>query len=738
MTGFADALHLASKVFADAQVVRVELDEACNRLPTARVQVLSSDPDIDLEAALFTSAAVTFDDDLGSEPRVFEGLVRSLRYAGPTSGRHRYELELATFAFPLTLRRGHRIFQKQSTQQIVQQLLDEAGVEAERVQYRLSGRYEQHGEIVQFGETEWAFVERLLADEGITYWFDADDDGKSVLVLGDSPNAHAPIAEPTVVSLVDSGGGAMTALPHLSELEVVEELAHDVTHVREYDVRKPDQLLEGHAGSGLFEWFEFPVKVQTPAAAKRRAEVRLDQLRNLQRHALGKSVCSRLRPGRVFLLSGAHGGDEAIDGEWLVVAVTHLVTRATAESVDTEPYTSSVTLVPHGKRAFRPAPTTTRPILEGFETARTTGPSGEEIHVDDLGAVKVKFHWDRTPIEDDRSSPWVRAVQFGTAASMLLPRVGWEVPVGYLHGDPSRPFVVGRVYNPTTPVPYGLPGAAATATLKSATSPGGGSANEVSMSDDAGKQALAITASRDQTVAAGGDYVRKVGVDENHDVGIAFESNILGSLTNSIGAAASLSTESEHRLSSKTLMAFTFGAVDLLSTKGFRKVMVTGAIGEAVGGAHIIQSNQENLMVTGVFRRDVSGRSLVAAGLAFGETVTGWRKLAVGGSCTIQGLLGVSEESKAVAKVRTGTGRETAGTDVVHKAASAVFDVSGALSLHTSGKLLLAGPKITLKGTSITIDGGTKLEIGGGKVQSSNKVKIKATIKRKQASKTGE
>src|SRR5262249_8447072 len=153
------------------------------------------------------------------------------------------------------------------------------------------------------------------------------------------------------------------------------------------------------------------------------------------------------------------------------------------------------------------------------ESAVTTGPGGEEIHVDDYGRVKLRFLWDRSGIGDDRSSHWARSLQPAISAPMMLPRVGWEVVVAYLDGVPDHPFVLGRLYTATAVAPYGLPGAGASSGLQTRTTPGGAAVQEVRMSDDAGSEGYSVEAARDHTEDIGGDADTDTGIDEDHNVG---------------------------------------------------------------------------------------------------------------------------------------------------------------------------------------------------------------------------
>jgi type VI secretion system secreted protein VgrG len=470
------------------RAIDVHGDEAMNALSRWEVLGVCDDGLIDVDQAVGARAALRLVDELEGTARPVGLVVTDVMLEGEDRDGHRITVILAPPQWALTLRSGYRIFQDKTTKEIVEELLKDAGIPSDQVVWRLSGTYLKRLHCVQYGETEWAFAERLLADEGISYWFDAEDDGKPLLIFGDATTSHDGLRESRVLPYEDAGN--KISYRRFLELERVDSMVTTAAHVRDFDVRAPAVLIEGKAGEGPLEYYEYPACVLTSDAAEARAKVRLDQLQRLKTHVLASSDCVRLQPGRVVKVEGC--ADAWMNGDHLVVSVRHQVGMGAQNASLGASYHAKVTMVPHEPRAFRPGIPGRLPKVEGLESAFTTGPPGAEIHVDDLGRVKVRFPWDRSGITDDTSSCWVRCLQMGMGGSMLLPRVGWEVPVVYIDGNPDLPFVLGRFYNATAVVPYGLPGAAATTTLQSATSPGGGSTNEIRMGDGAGKQEMFI------------------------------------------------------------------------------------------------------------------------------------------------------------------------------------------------------------------------------------------------------
>jgi type VI secretion system secreted protein VgrG len=706
--------------------------EAINEISRWTVDVLCADPEADLDGAVGSAATLAITDEIEGTTRRLSLLVADVSYADEGNDGHFFTLTLAPTAHLLTLQARYRIFQKLTTKQIVEKVLKDAGVPADQILFRLSGVYLARLHCVQYGETDWAFIERLLADEGISYWFDEHDDQGPRLVLGDSPGSHDGVTGGRI-PYEDASG--MVGARHLFELEVAEEVTTTAVHVRDYDVRQPEVYLEGKAGSGALEHFEYPACVLTGDAATARAKARLEQLQRFKVRAEGRGDCLRLQAGRVVTVEGC--ADEKMNRAYLIVRVEHALTVGSRADQRMVPYRNQVVLVPSGEVAFRPDLPRAVPRVEGVETAVTTGPAGQEIHVDDLGRVKLQFPWDRAGITDDKSSTWVRCLQMSMGFSMLLPRVGWEVPVVYVDGNPDRPFVLGRLYNATQVLPYGLPGAAATTTLQSATSPGGGTTNEFRMGDGAGKQEMFLHASKDCSVTVGGSATTSVSVDETHDVGLSLALGVKGSQSHVVGAKQSLNVGADYSIGVKGGRTEMVGGLELNKITGNRKVTAKGAYGELVGGLYGIQANQSNTMVKGAFTQLIGGSMSLAGGLGNSESVAAMRTELVGGSRTIKSATEVTDNVTGAKSVTAGACTEKAGAEVVTDVTGAMsVKIGGSASLTASQPLVLKAPSIKITvGGSITAGA---LEMGGGKLSTKKgTTKLKGNIKRQSGSKVG-
>ena len=544
------------------------------------------------------------------------------------------------------------------------------------------------------------------------------------LVFADAHDAHDGILDPDILRFVDASG--MVSIRAFHEFDLAEEITPDAVHVREFDVRQPDLYIEGTAGTGVREHFEYPASVLTKDAAVARAKVRLEQLQRFGTSARGRSDCVRLQPGRLVRLEGL--ADAPMNQRYLITEVSHEFTAAGPNQPDAIPYRNTVRMVPSGKMAFRPEPPEDAERMSGLTSAITTGPTGEEIHVDDLGRVKVRFVWDRSGITDDRSSAWTRCMQIAMGGAMLLPRVGWEVPIGYLDGDPDRPTVLGRMYNATAVVPYSLPHASATTTLQSATSPGGGSTNEIRMGDAGGGQELFIHASRDQTVSVGGSATTKVGASETHDVALSYSLSVAGSQTHAVAGTQSVDVATDYATSVKGGRTESIGAAELNEIEANRFVG-TGAYAELIGAAYTLRCNQSNTIVSGGSMHAIGAALGMASGLGNSDSVEALRTEHVGGMRSF--LVGKYGESvTGIKSVTAGPSTERAGGKVVtHASAAGNIKVGAGADITAAADVILSAPTITIDvGGSLTAGA---LSMSGGTLKATKgTTKVKGTIKR--------
>ncbi|AKT40744.1 type VI secretion system Vgr family protein [Chondromyces crocatus] len=745
---------LRCNALGPTRVVRIDGDEAMSELPVWHVSVLSDDGDLALERSLGAPASLAIGDGEGGA-RSIPLVVVEATHAGAHRDGHRYRLTLSTWLHRLTLRAGYRVFRDRTTQEIVAEVLSDAGYPSSSVSFRLSGRYARRPYTVMYGESDWAFIARLLSEEGINVWFDHQKGSEPLVVFGDSAGAHASIEGGPTIRFEDPSGMAHTASA-LFELSRTVTLAPERVHLWDFDLCQPDVAIEGAAGEGALEVVEFPARVSNAEAAEARAAIRLQQLRRFAIRLDGRSGCARLQPGRVVRIAGA--AEEAFDGEHLVVRVRHELHQASQNVAEgARPYRNLVELVPFSRTsAFRPAPpapvpgsdgerrasapTGAAPRIDGLETAIVTGSPSDEIHVDDLGRVKVRFPWDRSGVGDDRSSHWVRSLQMNMGGSMLLPRVGMEVPVAYVDGHPDHPFVLGRVYNGAAATPYGMPGKKATTSLQSATSPRDGTTQEIRFSDDAGQMETFIHATKDQTVTVGGTHTVEIGATESHDVQKSSTLGITGGQTITVGAFQSITVGGDASLTVHGAREESIGAIDTHSVTGNQLLVAKGSYSELIGGAYALQCNQSNTVVQGAFTQIIGGSLITAAGLGTNCSVALAHTEEVGAARSFKAMASYADSVKGAKTITAGSAKDKAGTDVVTHVSGVVrVQVGGSMKIKAGGQLLVEAATITLKaGGSLKIKAGAAMTLGGKLKVKNGKLKFDASkTQKKVTSKVG-
>ncbi|HZF52556.1 MAG TPA: type VI secretion system tip protein TssI/VgrG [Polyangiaceae bacterium] len=733
MAGGADVrFSLRGEALAEsAHVLRVHGREAMNALSDWEVDALTTAGPLPNDDILGAPVTLVLEDGLGEHSRLIPMIVTEALFVADTQDGLLYTLRLAPPEWLLTLRSGYRIFLNKTGPEIVQEFLKDAGTTDDRFAFRLSGSYGLRPHTTQYDETDWAFLERICAEEGVSYWFDSSDSGP-VLVFGDDPASHDGLTGGTTIPFEDPSNMVRTRA--VFALEVADEITEEAALVRDYDVRHPDVPIEGFAGSGALEYYEYPARVLDAAQANERARVRLEQLQRFRVRAAAKSDTPRLQPGRVMTLVGTAGGE--LDADYLVVSVEHRWSRESRSTGDGGGYQNEVALVPKDGPAHRPGIPAARPHLDGVETAIVTGPSGEEIHVNDLAELKIRFPWDRSGITDDRSSAWVRTLQMGLGGALLIPRVGWEVPVAYYDGDPDRPLVLGRVYNAEGVVPYGLPGAKATTALQSATSPGDGTTNELRMGDDAGKMEMFLHASRDHSVFVGGSAKTSVSADATHDVGQSLTVGITSDQTLTVGADQTVNVVTDNSLGVKGARNETVGGVEMVKVTGNRVVAVKGSYSELVGALYGIQANQANTAVTGAFGQMIGATFAHAAGLGTSESVGGARVETVGGVRSINAAKGYGESVMGSKTVTAGACRMNAGTVTTTTTKGAqTTQAGGSVDIQTGSTAVFSANQIEIQAASL--DAGA-LSLGGGSFKvKKGAAKLDGKVKRRGGSKIG-
>jgi type VI secretion system secreted protein VgrG len=508
----------------DLQVVRFEGTEGISELFRFVVEVQTDDPNLDLATLVGRPGALLIR-GLGDVRRVM-GQVSRAEHAGVGVNQARFVFEMVPSVWYLTLRQNCRIFQEKDLETIVTEVLDAAGIPSDRFNFVLNLDHPTREYCVQYRESDWDFISRLLEEEGVFYFFDHTEDGE-VLIMGDSEVVPTAISDPSELRFRDAWG-------HQQDEEVVTSFRYGQSvrpasfTYRDFNFKQPKlNLQSNHPDSNAIhsnlEIYDFPGDYMEKSVGDTRARIRLEEQRTFAKRGLGDGNVKRLTPG--FRVSFTGHSREELNREYLITRVVHRGSSANAGEDEggsgNDDYMNTFEVIPSDV-VFRPVRVTPRPAIHGVQTAVVTGPSGEEIYTDEFGRVKVHFHWDRVGVFDERSSCWIRVSQLwagGQYGSIFTPRIGHEVIVEFEEGDPDRPIITGRVYNNETKVPYTLPDEKTKSTIKTNSSTGGGGYNEIRFEDKAGEEQIFIHAQFDEDIRIENDDGLTVGRDRNQNVG---------------------------------------------------------------------------------------------------------------------------------------------------------------------------------------------------------------------------
>lgn len=669
-----------------AQARSFACEEGLSQLYSIEVLLDVADSDFDPASLLLKSAEVlVLQVQSGAVLRRYRGVVTRTREAASNdAGFTHFSLTVEARLSMLRLTADYRIFQAQTTRQIVEALLSEAGLPA--AEFRLSGSYAPREVCTQFGESSLAFVSRLLEEDGIFYFFEHGDDGER-LVFGDSAAAYSA-ATPEELPFRSASG--LTSEQAVLDLRERDRVRPAKVTLRDHDFKRPALDLEASAQDGAphgREHYHHPGRYVDPGEGKRRAQARLAALACQARRVTGASTAFSLTPGHTFKITGAP--DPALDREWVVAEVTHQWSGTGGGAS----FANRFELLP-GDTDFRPPQRAPRPQVRGPQIARVTGPAGEEIHCDEHGRVKVYFPWDRRSTRDDKSSAWVRVGQMHTSGSVAIPRVGWEVLVEFEDGDPDRPIVVGRLFNGMYPPPYPLPGGKTMSALKSLSSPGGGGHNEIRMEDSAGGEHLHVHAQKDLNLNVGNNKTEKVATMAQQSVG--------SNQTVTVGGDETLKVSGQY--------ALTVGASQTWSVGGSRTKSVSGG---------------ETLSVTGSRSLSIGGSHTTMTPLSVGHSTPAALSETVGGSCIEAAALGVSIAA-------AGVGSFTVGGSKIEAVATGRTDMTlGARASTVGGAFISASPAdVTVKtaGAKATTVGGAWAANAAGDVVIGSKANVTITV----------
>ena len=498
------------------------------------IELVSRSANVDLTALLGTPACLSIADRSGGE-RLVHGLIREMEQLHTANRFTHYRCSLVPRLWFLGQIRDHRIFQNLSVVEIIQQILKEQGFTGDAASFKLCYAYEPREYCVQYGETDLHFITRLCEEEGIYFYFEHKADAHCLCFCDREGGPKIP-GQSDLRFFPGSGQRSDTAV--INRLALHESVNSNAAAYREWNFRKPRLDLEvsdheserdkAPAPPGmLLEQYAYPHLYQLRKPGERYAKLRLARQLTFRQWIDCTSDVARFLPSYVFSIDDHPR--TALNARWWVVAVRHEgrqpgVLEHEAPDGRGLHYASRVTAIPEMTR-FIPAPEHPKNLILDKQTAHVTGPKGEEIYPDKYGRVKVQFHWDREGQYNEKTSCWVRASQEwagGKYGAMAIPRIGHEVVVSFLEGDPDRPLITGRVYHELNMPPYELPAHKTRTVFKSMSTPGAeGEArgfNEFRVEDKKGREEIYVHAEKDVNAHVKNDWKEHILHDRHRTV----------------------------------------------------------------------------------------------------------------------------------------------------------------------------------------------------------------------------
>ena len=602
-----------------------------------------------VHVALASTSQIQYDDVIQKEAlltlsgdeadRYFHGIVRKFEHTGKNGQKHLYQADIVPFLMLLSLEQDCRIFQDKKVQDIVTKIYQESGIPDDRYEFRLKNKDRMRKFCVQYRETDMDFVCRLLQEEGIFYFFEHSKD-KHVMVFADDTVNYKPIEGNQEVSFKPASG-LNPEKESISYVDFSRRLRPGTYTHTNYNFKKPSVDLETKekakdAKQQKFEIYDYPGQYGKEEQGKRLAKIHLEAGKALEEQASGNSTCPRLVAGFTFKLEGHDF--KAFNREYLLVGVSHSgqqpqALEEQAGSGAGANYSNTFLAIP-STVTYRPLKTIEKPYVRGLQTATVVGRKGEEIHTDEWGRVAVQFHWDRLGKNDENSSCWIRVGQMWGGVgwgAQFIPRVGDEVLVDFMEGDPDWPIIVGSVYNEANQPIYDLKNNKTQSGIKTRSYPDGPGFNELRFEDRKGEEhvylqgekdwnilikndkgqsvghdeTLSVANNRTQTVGAnqretiGANQEIQVGANHTETIGANMSLSVGGAKTETVGSSTSLSVGGTKSETVTINSAETIGAAKELTIGGLYQVSVGGIMNETVGGAKAEEVGLAKAVVVG-------------------------------------------------------------------------------------------------------------------------------------------
>ncbi|RZL08641.1 MAG: type VI secretion system tip protein VgrG [Rubrivivax sp.] len=632
------------------QLMSLSASEGLSRPFEYQVEILSDKADLDLAKFLGKSMTVALELPVGT--RHFNGLVSRFAHSGRRTRQFfHYQATLRPWFWFLSRTQDCKIFQEKTVVQIIEEVFaDHSGIA--KFSKKLSGSYTPWEYCVQYRESDMNFVARMMEQEGLYFYFEHTESGHE-MVLCDSISAHDAVTNYEKLPYESNWSQA-----HGDQAEGVRswsvgmQVLPTKVVLADYDFTRPAlELLKEHSvarqhDQNSYEVFDYPGEYTKDADGQAYAKIRAQEQQAGFRVASAQSDARGITCGSTFKIEGLP--DNSQDGEYLVLSTNIFIEEGVqigGEDGSDGHFSCDFQVMPTAD-TYRAPRLTPKPMVYGPQTAMVVGPSGEHIYTDKYGRVKVQFHWDRLGKRNDKSSCWMRVSQPWAGKSfgaINIPRIGDEVVVSFLEGDPDQPLITGRVYNEGFMPPYELPAQAHVTGIytRSKGSTDGKQANELRFSDEPGKEYFSLQAQK--------DFYREVENDDNEHVKKDQYIKVEGkrqdivdlTLESTVGGAVAIKHGADHHIDIGGDFLKTVGGV-INCDVGGDWALKSGANVGADAGADIAFKAGSNVAAEGGMNVDIKGG--MAINIQAGMTIT----LKAGPSCIVIGPSGVSIDGPLV------------------------------------------------------------------------------------------
>jgi type VI secretion system secreted protein VgrG len=754
MPATSERIELVTPLADELLFHGLHAQEELSRLGEYHLDLLSKNKNVDRDKILGAKVSIKVMLESG-KVRYFNGFVSCFSKAAGLGRYARYYAVVKPWLWFLTRTSDCRIFQDKNVKQIIEDVFADHPQLADFV-FELNESYCTYKYCVQYRETDFNFVSRLLEHEGIYYYF-RHTDGHHTLVMTDSVDKHDPFPGYETLKFIPPHILVKPGVEHINAWDVAREVQPGVYAHDDYDFERPSvdltttKTLPRTYTPSNYEVYDYPGFYMQKPHGEHYAHVRIDEFGAQFEVAQATTNYRGVSVGSMFTLEAQDQDYEHFNGKYLVIGATQSLEGTQYESIDTGGGAFRCTFTALScDQQFRPRRVTPKPFVQGPQTAVVVGPAGDQIYTDKYGRVKVQFHWDRRGKKDENSSCWVRVSHPWAGkgwGSVATPRIGQEVIVDFLEGDPDQPIITGRVYNEENQPPFGFPAGAVISGVKSDTHKGAGY-NEMSLDDTAGKERVFIhgqynmdtVVEHDQTSTVHNCRTDRIDVDDSESIGNNQKWDVGGNRDATIHKSETLhvvanrtksidgnetTTVKGHR--SETVNSgedVTVTVSRVHTVNGFQNTTITAAENHAVGAARTHEVGLAEMITVGKAQMiQIGTLQTIDVGGAQNVAITGPQDVKIGKTQTldvgadqmvkIKAKAGLEVGGDQSIKVEGARAADIAKDDSINVGQNFLIEAKDSITL-ASGKAQITLKKdgtIEIKGKDITIEGSGKITV---------------------------